>query len=1283
MLDANRLLWIGGDGSARVYTRDAAHPGVYRAPPVDHPDSITADASGYTRWARNRVRIAFDQTGLHVSTTNRLGHVTTFAYKPGTRLLTAINVPTAVAPLVYNFSYDSSAVAGGVLASVGAPAPAAGAPQRVTTIGRTGARITSVTGPDSATVQFGYGTGASSNVVQSRTDRLGRVELFLFDGGFHVSRHQRTMEDGSVVGEDFRVAESVGLPGAGGPAAVPPDSVYTRVDAPRIDVADVTKFWVNAYGAPTRVRNPLGAEQRITYDANWPGLASATLDATRLFTKVWYNGRGLADSSTVFSPYGTSLNATARYAWDATWDAPVQVTAPDSVVSAFSYDASTGSMMWAQTGGTDRRVNFGYGPLGLITTVTEPLSGPRRLYYDGLGNVRMAQTAIGFTALTFRDAIGRDTLSYAPLDSATGRDSSGVRNTGTWVRTTYDVLGRVKRTVQWGPGRTVSGPSGGRTIAADSVAVEHAYDAQGNPKRTTRSYSPPGTSSLNQMLDTWDYDAADRVTSHWSSTGQSQSYAYDPAGNRIRTTTSRGNVITEQYDAAGQLVRRILPQINYSPTPCYAFSNSPYDCAFSLPTKGLTCIAADTAFFAYDLAGRLRTANNRAAQISRSYFPVGLLGSDVTRVRTYFSTALGQPCEEDGPRGATVTPGDEFNRHVYTLQMQYDVAGRRTSLKHADGTASYAYQALTGELRKVTDPLGDAVLFTYDAAGRLSTTLAHGRTEAWMYDADGRVRGRTVGGFGTDDLSRDAVGRVVAGNVWSLTGQRTIGTWYSGLGAVLAAERHTGLTDGSDFEEFAVDAIGNRTWRRQYMLHPSDPDQDDERLMTYDSGSGQLSAVTAPPTPMDPYGSRFKQDLYYDQNGNSRVTFEVSTSGRMLVEHLSASYYDAEERLRIFNSHVGIGEYSGDGGIYEEYRYDALGRRVLTRSRGTKPSCYAPGCTNYIERTVWDGDQVLAEIRADGADDALSRLEDDNAYSSDVDGYPYGRVYYTHASGIDAPVLIARQGMSGQPNTVVIAPISSWRGGFQAGIFSDGRAANSCAGLYGCPVINFPDAQASVDGANVGYAPSAKSWFGSLLSRKADQSGLQYMRNRYYDPATGRFTQPDPIGLAGGLNAYGFAAGDPVNYSDPFGLNPCLVPPAPAICAAIAITVAAAAWEAAKTVADIAQPGHSFSRLPELIPTAGPRPTAGERGAVNDLGEKNGCMTCGAATPGTKSGNWIPNHVPPTSVKMPGEGQQLGPHCQSCSNTQGGWLSGLLRGLGKAPPPPPKPEKEAVPQEQQ
>jgi RHS repeat-associated protein len=48
--------------------------------------------------------------------------------------------------------------------------------------------------------------------------------------------------------------------------------------------------------------------------------------------------------------------------------------------------------------------------------------------------------------------------------------------------------------------------------------------------------------------------------------------------------------------------------------------------------------------------------------------------------------------------------------------------------------------------------------------------------------------------------------------------------------------------------------------------------------------------------------------------------------------------------------------------------------------------------------------------------------------------------------------------------------------------------------------------------------------------------GLYQVRARWYDPHTGRFVSEDPIGLAGGINGYVYAANNPINATDPYGL---------------------------------------------------------------------------------------------------------------------------------------------------
>jgi RHS repeat-associated protein len=50
-----------------------------------------------------------------------------------------------------------------------------------------------------------------------------------------------------------------------------------------------------------------------------------------------------------------------------------------------------------------------------------------------------------------------------------------------------------------------------------------------------------------------------------------------------------------------------------------------------------------------------------------------------------------------------------------------------------------------------------------------------------------------------------------------------------------------------------------------------------------------------------------------------------------------------------------------------------------------------------------------------------------------------------------------------------------------------------------------------------------------------EESGLLYYRARYYDPATGRFLQRDPLGYAEGPSLFEYANSSPVNERDPSG----------------------------------------------------------------------------------------------------------------------------------------------------
>ncbi len=90
------------------------------------------------------------------------------------------------------------------------------------------------------------------------------------------------------------------------------------------------------------------------------------------------------------------------------------------------------------------------------------------------------------------------------------------------------------------------------------------------------------------------------------------------------------------------------------------------------------------------------------------------------------------------------------------------------------------------------------------------------------------------------------------------------------------------------------------------------------------------------------------------------------------------------------------------------------------------------------------------------------------------------------------------------------------------------------------------------------------------------------------------------------------------------------------------------------------EPGpHSGESIPARSPDR--HFNDGERESINKIGNETGCHSCGTKDPGTKSGNFVPDHQPPSKLNPKGKPQRLYPQCLGCSKKQGGQVRGITR----------------------
>jgi RHS repeat-associated protein len=1185
-ISEDEMLWVAGDGSTRRYTPTYDGTG-WAGPLFDRPDTIRTDP--VTGWFKRPLpggdTVFFDAVGRHVKTRTARRDSTLFVYNDTT--LTQIKLPAGTAggtSLAYTFNYTggSPSATTGMLAEVVAPSPDGssnlGRVVRLETIGRNVNRIydpiyrqDSPAGaafdPGRPHVLFGVGNGR----YVSRTSRDSVPTFFRYDAAGLLSGTALGLAAGDSIKLSFRPAESQGLS-----AAVRDTAVYTRIDGPRTDSADVIRYYLDRWGAPVKVVDSYGY---------YTTLARALTTLPALVTNVRYhNGRQVSSSydsrgrlisTTDFSMFDvpTQRYATTVYDYDLRFDQVRRVMQSEGETSTTSYDAY-GRPEWSQQGPSSAgRVTFLYNSLttpstagpGLVRAVRLPATSSQavadvQFEYDALGNTSATVSPGLVRAEVLGDNVGRPTRVRTQIDTSAAPkfkvDS-----------TTYDINDRVVRTESVGP-QVVAGA---RTVAQQRSILRNEYDLEGRIRAVIRR-PEANEGGVDSIITRWRYDRAGRAVAEYAPDqtpaipydGPRDTARYNPAGLPEWNLTRRGDTTTTVYDAMNRVRVRYNSAYTYAPRyqglaalhptcsagPPYSIRH-PYPAQPTNPSDCTYRIAGDTVRLAYDEMGNVKTATNTDARVSRSYYQNGQIRGDTLRIRT--------------------TAGIGVNdTHKYVLGYQYDLNGRRIVLTHpgqlgptTTATTRYAYNAETGGLETVTDPLGNVFRYDYDGRGQLrALTLPAGIVHGYSYDAEGRMSLYTldlgVGGRISQTHYRyDARSKLLASHN-DVGAQDDFTAAYSGIGHLVASAHSTsGMTQGFNaiFErntaDYWADALGNG-WKavtgsgsqtRSDGWGPLNGSSSGwgttGGTSTYESMTGRLLSSTQGGTA--PAGS-FTQTFFYDPSGNTVFQEGADAVNQADVAH----FYGADGKLRAVDRRNSARTGDPYTAVWEEYRYDALGRRVWVRTQNECGGTFNdPRCAiNPVRRTVWDGDQALYEIQMqegeaenDGNPTQTSLL----AGGAVDPRTSTGRVLHTYGPGIDQPLSVIRMGYVGLSPFAVI-PLWDSDGRAPYLVFANGsRCLTSSCGLntiwavgnrpYGSKANGYVYADGDFENRLV--------WLGNVMRDQHDASGLLYRRNRYYDPQTGRFTQEDPIGLAGGMNLYGFADGDPVGNSDPFGLTSC------------------------------------------------------------------------------------------------------------------------------------------------
>ncbi|UII69158.1 DUF6531 domain-containing protein [Pseudomonas sp. HN11] len=587
-------------------------------------------------------------------------------------------------------------------------------------------------------------------------------------------------------------------------------------------------------------------------------------------------------------------------------------------------------------------------------------------------------------------------------------------------------------------------------------------------------------------------------------------YRYDDLGRKITQEDEHGSLTQFEWNGVGRLVQIVLPS---GDTRKYTYN------AYGKITSERDELGHVTRYeYADGLHLISRRINADGSQVKYRYDNVRLLLTEIEnevgetyRLQYHSNGLIQQEIGFDGQRTAYL----------------YDLNGNlREKTEHGDDDSQLVtrYERdYAGRLIRKTLPDSNTVDYTYDRQGNLLSVEDGHWSLAYEYDSQNRLTAEHQG-WGTLRYGYDACGQLQnlrlpdnnrltfkhdkGGHLATVDLNGTVLTshlFHAGReqqraqGTLLSHYQHD--DQGRLFNQNIGDAEGP-VYRRHY-----DYDNTGNLTRLLDTRKGEHNYHYDPLNRLTRADhSQGEQERFaHDPAGNllmqNRPGPDIVAGNRLMIQGDHHYDYDAFGNL--------IRERRGKGHqLVTEYRYDCQHRLTgITRPNGKKASYRYDPFGRRISKTVdgvtteffWLGDKLIAEHHADRHRSYLYEPDSFRPLAL-LEGFgpEETQAYHYQLDHLGTP-----QELTAPDGEIV------WSAHYRA---------------YG-----------EITRLDIGKVDNPLRFQGQYFDQ---ESGLHYNRHRYYNPDIGRYLTPDPVKLAGGINAYQYVP-NPTGWVDPLGLSTC------------------------------------------------------------------------------------------------------------------------------------------------